>query len=196
MTGKVEIVNIALARLGESPIQSFEEGSVPANSARLVYDSARRSTLRDYNWNFALATAELARYADTQAGDFPFAFALPPDCLRVIRLPPSSPFGDYGGQVGRSLSFTLRGGKLLAHEPKVVLEYLRDVTDENEFDAKFIEALTYKLASELAMPVKGSAELMASYSNAYQTLINRAATESAWEEKEPRSGNPYLEARF
>lgn len=196
MTGKVEIVNIALARLGESPIQSFEEGSVPANSARLVYDSARRSTLRDYNWNFAVATAELARYADTQASDFPFAFALPSDCLRVIRLPPSSPFGDYGGQVGRNLSFTLRGGKLLAHEPKVVLEYLRDVTDENEFDAKFIEALTYKLASELAMPVKGSAELMASYSNAYQTLINRAATESAWEEKEPRSGNPYLEARF
>lgn len=189
MTGKVEIVNIALARLGESPIQSFEEGSVPANSARLVYDSARRSTLRDYNWNFAVATAELARYADTQAGDFPFAFALPSDCLRVIR---SRTCGDFG----RNLSFTLRGGRLLAHEPKVVLEYLRDVTDENEFDAKFIEALTYKLASELAMPVKGSAELMASYSNAYQTLINRAATESAWEEKEPRSGNPYLEARF
>jgi hypothetical protein len=211
MTGKVEIINIALARLGESPIQSFEEGSVPANSARLVYDSARRSTLRDYNWNFAVATAELARYADTQAGDFPFAFALPADCLRVIRLPPSpqglrrtsrlaTPPGQVRsrtcGDFGRNLPFTLRGGKLLAHEPKVVLEYLRDVTDENEFDAKFIEALTYKLASELAMPVKGSAELMASYSNAYQTLINRAATESAWEEREPRSGNPYLEARF
>lgn len=200
MTGKVEIVNIALARLGESPIQSFEEGSVPANSARLVYDSARRSTLRDYNWNFAVATAELARYADTQAGDFPFAFALPSDCLRVIRLRLATPPGQVRsrtcGDFGRNLSFTLRGGRLLAHEPKVALEYLRDVTDENEFDAKFIEALTYKLASELAMPVKGSAELMASYSNAYQTLINRAATESAWEEKEPRSGNPYLEARF
>lgn len=200
MTGKVEIVNIALARLGESPIQSFEEGSVPANSARLVYDSARRSTLRDYNWNFAVATAELARYADTQASDFPFAFALPSDCLRVIRLRLATPPGQVRsrtcGDFGRNLSFTLRGGMLLAHEPKVVLEYLRDVTDENEFDAKFIEALTYKLASELAMPVKGSAELMASYSNAYQTLINRAATESAWEEKEPRSGNPYLEARF
>lgn len=200
MTGKVEIVNIALARLGESPIQSFEEGSVPANSARLVYDSARRSTLRDYNWNFAVATAELARYADTQAGDFPFAFALPSDCLRVIRLRLATPPGQVRsrtcGDFGRNLPFTLRGGRLLAHEPRVVLEYLRDVTDENEFDAKFIEALTYKLASELAMPVKGSAELMASYSNAYQTLINRAATESAWEEKEPRSGNPYLEARF
>ena len=200
MTGKVEIVNIALARLGESPIQSFEEGSVPANSARLVYDSARRSTLRDYNWNFAVATAELARYADTQAGDFPFAFALPADCLRVIRLRLATPPGQVRsrtcGDFGRNLPFTLRGGRLLAHEPKVVLEYLRDVTDENEFDAKFIEALTYKLASELAMPVKGSAELMASYSNAYQTLINRAATESAWEEKESRSGNPYLEARY
>ena len=192
MTGKVEIVNIALARIGESPIQSFEEGSVPANTARLVYDAARRSTLRDYNWNFALATATLARYEEAP-DDFPFAFALPSDCLRVIRLRCA---GVPDFRNAPKIPFVLRGGRLLANEPKVLLEYLRDVTDENEFDSKFVEALSYKLASELAMPVKGSAELMASYSNAYQTLVNRAATESAWEEADRRPVNPYLDARY
>ena len=192
MTGKVEIVNIALARIGESPIQSFEEGSVPANTARLVYDAARRSTLRDYNWNFALATATLARYEEAP-DDFPFAFALPSDCLRVIRLRRA---GVPDFRNAPKIPFVLRGGRLLANEPKVLLEYLRDVTDENEFDSKFMEALSYKLASELAMPVKGSAELMASYSNAYQTLVNRAATESAWEEADRRPVNPSLDARY
>ena len=46
------------------------------------------------------------------------------------------------------------------------------------------------------MSVKGSTDLMASYSNAYQALVNRAAMESAWEEKEQKPANPYLDARF
>lgn len=192
MTGKVEIVNIALARLGESPIQSFEEGSVPANTARLVYDAARRSTLRDYNWNFALTTATLARL-DEKPDDFHFAFALPADCLRAVRLRrPGVP--DF--REAASPHFVLRGGRLFSREPKALLEYVRDVTNEADFDSKFIEAFSYKLASELAMSVKGSTDLMASYSNAYQALVNRAATESAWEEKEQKPANPYLDARF
>lgn len=192
MPGKVEIINIALARLGESPIQSLEEGSVPANTAKTVYDAARRSALRDYNWNFALSVATLARYGATPH-DFRFAFALPADCLRAIRLRRE---GVPDRADPRGIRFVIRSGRLLTEEPKALLEYLRDVTDESEFDSKFVEAFTYKLASELAMPVKGSSDLMASYSNAYQALVNRAAAESAWEEKEPRSGNPYLEARF
>lgn len=182
MPCKVEIINIALARLGESPIQSPEEDSVPAITAKTVYDAARRATLRDYNWNFALITASLAQYGEPEHG-FRFAFALPADCLRAVRL-------IHGER------FAIRSGALVTNAPKAVLEYVRDVTDESEFDDKFVEAFSYKLASELAMPVKGSAELMASYSNAYQALVNRAATETAWEQRDLHSVNPYLEARF
>lgn len=182
MAGRVEIINIALARLGESPIQSLEEGTVPANVAKLLFDSARRSTLRDFNWSFALSMASLARLAETPV-DFHYAFALPADCLRAIRLR-----GDR--------AFVVRGNRLLTDEGEPVLEYIADVTDETKFDAKFTEAFTYKLASELAMSVKGSSELMASYSNAYQTYITQAAAESARETRVHPSENPYVEARF
>lgn len=183
MTGVVEIVNIALARLGESPVQSLDEGTVPANMAKLLFDSARRSTLRDYNWSFALAVSPLARLAETPA-DFRYAYALPVDCLRAIRLRGEIPFA-------------VRGRELVTNAcGKPVLEYIADVTDETKFDSKFAEALSYKLASELAMPVKGSSELMASYANAYQSHILQAAAESARETRVRPPENPYLDARF
>ena len=182
MAGKVEIVNIALARLGESPIQSLEEGTVPANVAKLLYDSARRSTLRDYNWSFALATASLARLAESPT-DFHCAYSLPADCLRAIRVRGGHPFA-------------VRGQTLYTDALRCTLEYIADVTDDTRFDAKFVEAFTYKLASELAMSVKGSSELMASFSNAYTTFIRQAASESAGETRDRLSENPYVEARF
>ena len=182
MTGKVEIVNIALSRLGESPIQSMDEGTVPANMAKVLYDSARRSTLRDYNWNFALKIANLARLAEVPC-DFRFAYALPSDCLRAVRLRGRAPY-------------VLRGKVLYTDAETPALEYIVDVTNEADFDSKFIEAFSYKLASELAMPVKESRELMASYSNAYSAFIQQAAAESAREMEVSLSDNPYVEARF
>lgn len=191
MTGKVEIVNLALARLGESPIQSLEEGTVPANMAKAFYDPARRAALRDYNWNFAISTVSLSRLAEEVVG-FRFAFALPMDCLRVIRIMEGSDFS------GQGPSYALRSGKLYTDSEEVTVEYIRDVEDPSEFDDKFIEAFSCKLASDLAMPVRGSVELMANYMNVYNSMIAKAATLSAHEQLAPTgvSDNPYVEARF
>lgn len=181
MAGKVEIINLALARLGESSIQSLGEDSVPARAANLLYDSSRQAALRDFNWNFALKIERLARF-DGNPVDFRLTYALPPDCLRVIRL--------RGG-----VPFSLRGTRLYTDAETADLEYVADITDEAMFDSKFVEALSYKLASELAMTVKGSSELMASYSNAYSAFIKQAASESAGESRVYLPENPYVEAR-
>lgn len=191
MTGKVEIINIALARLGESPIQSLSEGTVPANMAKVFYDPARRATLRDYTWNFSIVAARLARLSE-KVIDFRFAYSLPADCLRVIRLRRSEE-PDFEGNGAR---FTVRGGVLCTDAEEAILEYVSDVEDTSLFDDKFIEALSYKLASELAMPVKGSSELMANYMNVYATKVTQAAAHSAGEEREDLSDNPYVEARI
>lgn len=191
MITKVEIVNIALARLGESPIQSLDEGSVPANMAKVFYDPAKRATLRDFNWNFSLATARLAKLVETPV-DFRFAFSLPADCLKAIRLrrEGTSDFSDPTG-----IRFSVRGGKLCTDAENAILEYIAEVDDPALFDDKFIEAFSYKLASELAMPVKGSSELMANYMNVYTAKVSQAAALSAGEQCEAPSDNPYVEAR-
>ena len=188
---RVEIVNIALARLGESPIQSLDEGTVPANMAKVFYDPAKRATLRDFNWNFSLTTARLAKLVGTPV-DFRCAFALPVDCLKAIRLHREGvpDFSDHSG-----IRFVVRGGKLCTDEEAVFLEYVADVDDPARFDDRFVEIFSYKLASELAMPVKGSSELMANYMNVYSAGISQAATLSAEESRAVLSDNPYVEAR-
>ena len=109
MISKVEIINIALSRIGESPIQSLDEGTVPANMAKVFYDPARRATLRDYTWNFSLRTARLAKLDETP-DDFLFAFSLPVDCLRAVAI--------LGGSSPHHL---VRGRKLFSNEEAVTL---------------------------------------------------------------------------
>ena len=187
MSGRVEIINIALARLGESPIQTLNEGSAPANAAKLLYDAERRATLREYPWNFALKQATLAR-SEQDAADFRYAYALPGDCLRAVRL--------RGADKSKAVGFSVRGGYLYTDETGVTLEYVADIDDGDRYDSKFIEAFSYRLASALAMPVKGSPELMGNFMNLYKTMVSDAAVQSAREERTQISDNPYIEARM
>ena len=191
MTGKVEIINLALARIGEGAIQSLTERSATADKALAFYDSARRAVLRAYNWAFALRVETLARREGSPA-DFRFAYALPADCLRAIRLRESG-VSDFSRRTGPR--FAVRGNTLYTDVSSALLEYVADVADETRFDARFLEAFSYKLAADLAMPVAGSQELMASYMNAYQALVTEAAASSASEQKDELPENPYLEAR-
>jgi hypothetical protein len=180
---KTEIINIALGRLGEVGIQSIDEGSAVANSAGTVYDSARRATLREYNWSFALREERLSRTEESRSSFYEYTFALPGDCLRIIRA-----VGNAG--------YETAGAFIHSNSPVLTVQYVADIEDAGLFDSKFIEALSYKLASELAMPVKGSSELMAAYNNAYLTLVRDSAAESASERRGELPDNPYIDARF
>lgn len=179
---KLEIVNLALARLGESPIQSMDEGSATSNVARTMYEGARQSALRDHNWNFALRKEPLARL-DASPVDYEYVFALPSECLRVV------------GVEGNP-EYTVRSGRLYTNSSAVYLEYIFDEQDTQRFDSMFTEALTYKLASDFAMAIKGSPDLMSAYSRAYTNLISSISSLSQNEKGTELAENPYLDARF
>lgn len=187
MPCQVEIINIALARLGESPIQTLGEGSVPANSAKLVYEEERRAALRSYPWNFALRKESLAKL-ENGAVDFKGVFALPVDCLRITEV--------TDAETRRKLHYVTRGREICADADRIFVEYVSDVKDTHLYDSKFVELLTYRLASALAMPVKGSPELMNQYMTMYQNMLSEAAVQTEREEREAICDNPYLEARM
>ena len=190
MASKLDIINLALLRIGESPIQSLTEGSTPANTASLLYDNSRKAILRDFDWNFAMKTAALATVESDVAGCY--AFVVPADCLRVVEVFQTE------GEGGRrsSVWFRVYGKKIYTHENVPYVKYVRDEENTNYFDSKFTEALTYKLAGELAMSVKQSESLMASMLNAFQNVVATAATESQDEYDPALIENPYVEVRY
>ena len=80
MSAPVDIANQALMMLGASPIVSFDDGTVEANSMQVAYRPAKEQVLRSYPWRCASKSATLAQLADKPVDPrWEFAFSLPED---------------------------------------------------------------------------------------------------------------------
>lgn len=64
MATDVEIVNLALVRLGATRITSLSDGSRNANEANAIYNMIRNEVLRGHTWKFAMRRATLKEYID------------------------------------------------------------------------------------------------------------------------------------
>lgn len=195
MASKVEIVNLALNKLGQRPISSMDENTTAARSALLVYDSVRRQVLQSYSWAFAVRSEKLSLKASVPV-DYRYAFQLPADFLRAISLRSNVQTNHSNDTPDERKQYVIRGRELLSNSPAVVLEYVADVTDESLFDSRFIEAFVLKLASELAVPVGGKTDLLNAYNQQYEYQVRHAAAQSENQFYEERCTNPYLSARF
>jgi hypothetical protein len=194
--GNLDIVNLALSLLGESPIQSIDEPSAAAVYAKAQYDLIRRAALRNYNWAFALRRARLVRVTDGVSGVYRFTYQLPADCLRPLRVidpvadrvpPDRSPVTGYEPVGDRRIACD-------AENP--LLEYIADITDPTMFDDLFVQSFAHRLASGLATAVAGDANLAQALMNSARGLEREAAAQSGRERRDPATVNPYVEARW
>lgn len=88
MSSVIDICNMALFRIGNGMrIDDLEETSQPARICKQFYESSRDFVLRaDCDWGFATAFAQLAEVADNPNPEYPYAYAVPNDCMRVSTL--------------------------------------------------------------------------------------------------------------
>lgn len=99
MAAQLDIVNLALVRLGQKTIAAMTENSVAARTATRIWDIDRQEALRGYPWNFATRFLRNLVLSPkfTPAGttptpgvpcvpDYQFTYQIPTDCLRVIKV--------------------------------------------------------------------------------------------------------------
>ena len=152
MASEVGICNSALIKIGAARITALTEGSKNANLCNEQYAKLRDAELRGHDWNFAVARAKLAQIAGTPPSGFDYWYQLPSDWLRTIAVHASD--ADTG-----DLKYEIKGDRLLSDAVDVYLVYIRQVTDPNEMDTLFREALAYRIAAELAIPIAASGTL-------------------------------------
>lgn len=163
MASVVQICNMALSHIGsEARVASISpaDGSVEAGYCAAFYDMARTEMLEPGTWAFSLARASLAPVTNT-SNNWAYAFALPSDCLRALRVIAPSPVVTVFNQDTvamraddrASVDFDIEAGVLYTQHPDAVLLYVRDVTDSARFTPSFTSALSYLLASYLAGPI-------------------------------------------
>lgn len=188
MASVIEICNIALSRLGNSrTINSLTEQSKEAGVCSLHYEPARDAVLSDFDWSFATKRVALA---DTGAPppDWQYAYRYPTDCMRIIELMvpgmrnvPSRLRIEY--TTGSDADGT---GKLIYTEQEMAwLKYVGLVTDPNMYDAVFRDALSWRMAGEMAMSLTSGPQLGQNAMTMYAQVIRSAGSRSMNESQEP-----------
>lgn len=131
MLTKLDLCSMALLKLGEKPLASFEDASPAANVARTLYDTIIENLLAGHPWRFARKKYELEKTTD---GDF----QIPADVLRVI---------DCDAAL-----YTITGNRIDAPVDSLRLSAISRVAAE-DFPPYFASAAAARLAMEFCIPL-------------------------------------------
>ncbi|MES9996415.1 hypothetical protein [Desulfovibrio aminophilus] len=174
----IEICNNALLDLGEETIMSLSDDSKPARLCNQRWPGVRDAVLRAHPWNCCTAQAVLAADAAPPAWRRSFAYPLPPDCLRLVRV---------AGPDGRLLEdWEVQGRALSCDSPAPLLvDYVRRETDPAAFDALLSETLSARLSAVLAYPLTASTSLAQALWKVYEDKLTEARGADAREAGSP-----------
>lgn len=200
MANSVEICNLALSHIGSSSIESLSNPkNKEARQCALLYPISRDAALRDHDWGFARKRASLA-LTDLKIEGWDFVYQYPSDCLSPREIYNHI---SYPAKVEERVPFEtgangdLTGNVILTNEENALLIYTAKLENTNLFDALFVEALSWRLAADLAIPIKGKADLEQRALNRYMQIVGLAKARNSNEGyKAPDHGSSFLKARL
>lgn len=166
MTSRVDICNIALARLGGGRITSLTDETNSANLCDIFYEHVVRLVISSAEWTSTTKRQSLARLSDAPSFGYAYQYQLPtsPKCLNVIEI--NEEYVD-------AISFKIEGSVLLTDEPSVSIKYSALIEDENSYDPQLIECITNRMTAELALPITGQASTAQSWMDFYYKEMSR-----------------------
>jgi len=202
MASKVEIINRALTKLGETRILSPTDNVKPAREANSIWDTVLKDELRAHPWNFAIKRDQIAADVATPSFEFAYQYTKPSDCLRFVQI------GDFWVYWNNTIRYTyelnpqtwykIEGNKILTDlGAPLKVRYIQDITDPQQFDASFVEALACRLARELAEPLTQSNTKKRDAVLEYREAMKMAKRNDAIEDPpEPIPEGDWIYARF
>jgi hypothetical protein len=161
MASKLDIINLALGRIGATSITSETDGTAEQVLAIAVWDIARQSVLREHSWNFAVKDVELSKLSGITQFEFAYAYQLPSDNLRLLQV--------YGNPV-----FKIQGRTILTDQEVCKIKYVYDVTDTSGWDSAFTDVMAQRLACDMAYALSKSQSSADSMYGIYQQKLKAA----------------------
>ena len=175
MSSIVGICNSALIKLGASTILSLTDGSKNANLCNAQYEKVRDELLRMHPWNFAMARAKLARLAQAPVFGYANAYQLPADWLRTVAV------HDNDAGAGAA-EYRIEGRTIASDAEALYLRYVAVIADPNEMPVSFQEALSWRLAADLAQAVTQSTTVMEAMERGFRGAMSAARSIDAIED--------------
>lgn len=158
MASVIEICNSALNLLGASTISSLSDDSKNARLCNQRYEPIRNKIFRSHPWNCLIKRVELAQDVTPPTIEYDYAYTLPSDCLRVLKIHNGST-----DSIASDLDYKIEGRKLVTNQGTIYLVYVALITDPNEFDVALQEAIAAQMAADLAYAITNNATLAKNY---------------------------------
>jgi hypothetical protein len=168
----IQICNLALARLGDSRITALTDATAQAQYCTLFYTQTVEELQTEFDWQFCRKLASLTAHVTAPAFGYARRFAVPSDFLRLIRLNGIDEDENFSkweivdGFIHTDLAAPAQ------------IEYIAHVTDAAKFPAVFVEILSAKLATNLAMPLTGSKDLFSQMAEIFSANMQRPVVKS------------------
>lgn len=179
-SSEVDICNIALGRIGvKAWIESLNGSSEAARACKVYYGHSRDAVLSAFPWPFATRRATLAAASGVTYSGWSYAYALPSDFLHAQHLWMGSRSPRVDERAAFALESTTSSGRVLISDLEdAELVYTARVEVVTSYPPLFVEALAWKLAADLAMPLSAKRDLAIAARAAYPVALNDAAAAS------------------
>ena len=192
MASIVNICNSALNLIGASTISALTEDTKNARLCNQRYEPVRNRVFRGHNWNCLIKRVELARNSTAPVMEYTYAYALPSDFLRVMKI-----HNGTTDSIAADLDYKVEGKNIVTNQTTVYLVYVSLDTDPNNYDAYLREAISHQLAADLAYAITNNATLANNYMTRADERLREArfidATENSLDTVE---ANEFTDARL
>lgn len=191
MTAVVDIYNLALSHIYASRVMSPTEASKQASYCNTYYDVSRRQVLEDAPWSFATGRRTLS-LLDAEYPGWDHVYQIPTGTVRIHEIASASLLSGTGQQwpldfhtpTPRIVFDTVYHegiGKvvIVSNIDDAVAHMTFDVKDPNAWPSHFTLALSYLLASNIAVALAGPKEGAAMQANCLALYQNHLAAAAA-----------------
>ena len=158
MASVVNMCNSALNLLGASTISALTDDTKNARLCNQRYEPVRNRVFRSHAWNCLHKRVQLAQNSTAPVVEYDHAYALPSDCLRVLK--------SHNGttdSIATALDYKLEGRNIVTDIDTVFLIYIALDTDPNNYDTYLRESISHQLSADLAYAITNNATLANQY---------------------------------
>ena len=192
MASVVNMCNSSLNLLGASTISALTDDTKNARLCNQRYEPVRNRVFRSHAWNCLHKRVQLAQNSTAPVVEYDHAYALPSDCLRVLKI-----HNGTTDSIATALDYKLEGRNIVTDIDTVFLIYIALDTDPNNYDTYLREAISHQLAADLCYAITNNAALANNYMTRADERLREArfidATENSLDTVE---ANEFTNARL
>ena len=140
----IGIYNAALVPLGVDRVMDPNEETEQARKCNEIWPYIRDDELSGHPWNFATVQTQCALTTESSLYRYQYVYQIPSDSLRIIEIYTNDD------------AYQVIGDKIHTNVSTLYIEYIKQVTDTNQYSSSFKMLCAARLKYELSFSLIGS----------------------------------------